>query len=60
MPIYDYKCSVCKYEATLNEGIDASRIKDCPMCKGRKTLERQISKSTFILKGSGWYNKAKE
>ncbi len=60
MAVYEYKCSVCKYEAVLNEKMDAKRVKDCPLCRGRKTLERQVSRSSFILRGAGWYNKAKE
>jgi len=57
--VYEYKCSECSYFATLNEKLDAKRTKDCPGCKGKQTLERQISRSTFMLKGQGWSNKPK-
>ena len=59
MPVYEYKCKNCKYEAVLNESIKASRVKTCPMCKVKDSLERKISRSNFILKGAGWYSNDK-
>ncbi len=60
MPVFEYKCSKCGFTTTLMENTGADRYKDCPNCKGRDSLVRQISRSTFILKGAGWSNKAKE
>ena len=60
MPIYEYKCSTCGFTQTVMEKTSADRVKDCPKCKDRDTLIRQVSRSTFILKGSGWQGKAKE
>ena len=60
MPIYEYKRKNCKYEAVLNEKIEAKRVKTCPLCKTPKALERQVSRSTFVLRGAGWTGKAKE
>jgi len=52
MPIYEYKCDKCGiYEVT--QRITESPLKKCPTC-GRKT-ERILSRSSFVLKGSGWY-----
>ena len=60
MPIFEYKCNTCGYTTTLLEKTGADKIKDCPVCKDRDSLVRQISRSTFILKGTGWSNKVKE
>ena len=52
MPIYEYQCSKCgTFEVT--QRITEPALKKCPTC-GRK-IERLLSASSFILKGSGWY-----
>ena len=53
MPIYEYQCTKCgdKFEA-LQKMSDAP-IKKCKKCKGK--VDRLISHSGFVLKGSGWY-----
>ena len=52
MPIYEYKCDKCGvFEVT--QRITESALKKCPTCKGK--VERIISATSFVLKGSGWY-----
>ena len=52
MPTYEYQCRKCGvFEVT--QRITAPRLKKCPTCKGK--AERLVSRSSFILKGSGWY-----
>jgi len=52
MPIYEYKCPKCgMFEAM--QRITEPSLKKCPTCKSK--VERQISRGSFILKGSGWY-----
>lgn len=52
MPIYEYQCSKCGvFEVT--QRITESPLKKCPTCKGK--VERIISATSFVLKGSGWY-----
>ncbi len=52
MPIYEYKCNKCGgFEAM--QGIKESPLKKCPTCNSK--VERQMSRGSFILKGSGWY-----
>ena len=52
MPIYEYRCDKCGiFEVT--QRITESPLKRCPTCKGK--VERIISHTSFILKGSGWY-----
>lgn len=53
MPIYEYQCDTCgsQREIILRHGEIARPT--CAAC--RKRMRRVISKTAFILKGSGWY-----
>src|SRR5271155_87306 len=52
MPIYEYKCNHCGvFEVT--QRITENPLRKCPTCKGK--VERIISATSFVLKGSGWY-----
>ena len=53
MPIYEYQCDSCglQRELILKHGEVARPT--CSAC--RKRMRRVISKTAFILKGSGWY-----
>ena len=52
MPIYEYHCSKC---GTLEvfQRITEDRLVRCPTCRSK--LTKLISKSSFHLKGTGWY-----
>lgn len=53
MPIYEYKCPKCK---TIIEKLKLSNdinTEFCPNCN--TVMKKQISLSSFILKGTGWY-----
>ncbi len=52
MPIYEYKCNKCGVFEAI-QGIKEPPLKKCPTCKSK--VERQMSRGSFILKGSGWY-----
>jgi putative FmdB family regulatory protein len=52
MPIYEYRCNKCGVFEAM-QGIKEAPLKKCPTCKSK--VERQISRGSFILKGSGWY-----
>lgn len=55
MAIYEYKCAVCRHTDELEVPIkDSKSILECPLCRVF-AFKRQISKSTFSLKGGGWY-----
>ncbi len=55
MPIYDYQCQKCGHEFEREQRIVEDPIKTCPACKAPKA-KRLISKTSFVLKGGGWYN----
>jgi putative FmdB family regulatory protein len=54
MPIYEYRCTSCGH---VTEVLQRSRsdkpLKKCPKCSG--DVEKLISRSSFQLKGGGWY-----
>jgi putative FmdB family regulatory protein len=52
MPIYEYECPKCGvFEVT--QKIKEGPLRRCPTCKAK--VERIISATSFVLKGSGWY-----
>jgi putative FmdB family regulatory protein len=52
MPIYEYVCKKCG-EFEVTQRITEPSLRKCPTCKGK--VERILSRSSFVLKGSGWY-----
>lgn len=52
MPIYEYHCPKCGTFETMQR-ITEPPLKRCPTCKSK--VERMISATSFVLKGSGWY-----
>jgi putative FmdB family regulatory protein len=55
MPIYDYACDKCHHEFEVEQRITDDPVKTCPACRSRK-VKRLISKTSFVLKGGGWYS----
>ena len=53
MPIYEYKCKKCGKEFEAFQKITEPALKSCRFCKG--PAQKLISRTTFHLKGSGWY-----
>lgn len=52
MPIYEYKCNKCGVVEVMQR-ITEAPLKKCPNCKSK--VERMMSRSSFVLKGTGWY-----
>ena len=52
MPIYEYKCNKCGVVEVMQR-ITEAPIRKCPNCKSK--VERMVSRSSFVLKGTGWY-----
>lgn len=53
MPIYEYKCNSCGHRFEKIQSFSDSPIEKCEVCNGK--VSKLLSKSTFHLKGSGWY-----
>lgn len=50
MPIYDYECRLCgEVTEVIQRHADPP-----PKCCGKRT-KRMVSKTSFALKGGGWY-----
>lgn len=54
MPIYEYKCSACEKQFELQRKFSDPPLSDCPEC-GKGPVAKLLSRSSFALKGSGWY-----
>ena len=57
MPIYEYACKKCDGEFEVSQRITDEPLKRhlCPHCGKRTVVTKLISRSSFHLKGSGWY-----
>jgi len=53
MPIYEYKCMKCNNEFEAMQKFSDLPVSKCPNCGGQ--VKKMVSRSTFHLKGSGWY-----
>ena len=53
MPIYEYWCEKCGTHIEVIQKISDAPLKRCGKCRGK--LEKTISRTSFQLKGSGWY-----
>lgn len=52
MPTYEYECSK-GHHFEVEQSINDEPLKRCKVCRAK--VQRLISASHFILKGSGWY-----
>jgi putative FmdB family regulatory protein len=55
MPIYEYACAACGHQFEEWQKMSDKPVKTCPKCKAKK-VEKQISMTSFKLKGGGWYS----
>ena len=53
MPIYEYICEKCGSHVEAMQKVNDAPLKRCQKCRGK--LEKIISRTSFQLKGSGWY-----
>jgi len=53
MPIYEYICEKCGSHIEVMQKVGDAPLKRCQKCRGK--LEKIISRTSFQLKGSGWY-----
>ena len=53
MPIYEYVCEKCGSHYEVMQKISDAPLKRCQKCRGK--LEKVVSRTSFQLKGGGWY-----
>jgi putative FmdB family regulatory protein len=53
MPIYEYICNDCGHQIERIQKVDDPPPAQCEKCGG--PIHRPISRTSFQLKGSGWY-----
>ncbi|MBL8787998.1 MAG: zinc ribbon domain-containing protein [Deltaproteobacteria bacterium] len=54
MPIYEYRCDACGQSEEAMQKMSDAPLKLCASC-GQEALQRVMSRTSFVLKGSGWY-----
>jgi putative FmdB family regulatory protein len=53
MPIYEYECDKCGSHLEVLQRMGEKPLTRCTKCRGR--VRKVVSRSSFQLKGSGWY-----
>ena len=54
MPIYEYRCEACGKSQEAIQKMSDAPLRLCASC-GEEALQRVMSRTSFVLKGSGWY-----
>jgi putative FmdB family regulatory protein len=55
MPLYEYSCEACGAKEEKLQSFSAPTSHDCPKCGQVEAMHREISRTAFVLSGSGWY-----
>lgn len=53
MPIYEYECDKCGAHLEVLQKMGDKALSRCTKCRGK--VRKVVSRSSFQLKGSGWY-----
>ena len=53
MPIYEYQCEKCGLVIEKIQKFSDPPLSNCEKCEGK--VNKLLSQSSFMLKGSGWY-----
>src|SRR6185295_17014489 len=56
MPIYEYVCKQCGKLTDVLQKLNDPPPEACPSCGAKGPLEKVISRTSFVLKGGGWYS----
>jgi putative FmdB family regulatory protein len=54
MPIYEYRCESCHVPVEVMQKSTDPAPASCDKC-GKGPMVKQLSMSSFALKGNGWY-----
>jgi putative FmdB family regulatory protein len=55
MPIYEYACNSCGKTIDVLQKVSAPAPEVCSACGAQSSLSRVVSRTSFVLKGGGWY-----
>ena len=56
MPIYEYACSKCGKLNEVLQKVNDPMPERCAGCGAKGTLRKLVSRSSFVLRGGGWYS----
>jgi putative FmdB family regulatory protein len=56
MPIYEYACAQCGKVTDVLQKVSDPAPATCVNCSAQGTLSKVVSRSSFVLKGGGWYS----
>jgi putative FmdB family regulatory protein len=56
MPIYEYSCQSCGKMIDVLQKVSDPTPESCGACGAQGTLSKVVSRSSFVLKGGGWYS----
>lgn len=54
MPVYEYHCDACESRFELQRKFSDPQVSECPSC-GSGPVHKLVSRTSFSLKGEGWY-----
>lgn len=55
MPIYEFECAACARVSEHIMKVSDKNPEVCPHCGESKSLSKLMSRTSFVLKGQGWY-----
>lgn len=56
MPIYEYVCGSCEKTVDVLQKVSDPAPEKCEQCGAEGKLARKVSRTSFVLKGGGWYS----
>lgn len=56
MPIYEYSCEACGAQRDVFQKVSDPAPAKCDACGRDGGMKRQVSRTSFVLKGGGWYS----
>lgn len=56
MPIYEYACPSCGKIQDVLQKVSDPAPNLCAACGAEGPLQRMVSRTSFVLKGGGWYS----
>ena len=55
MPIYEYGCEKCGHTFERLQKVSDEPVSECPDCSASGAVKKLVSRTSFVLKGGGWY-----